>query len=319
MAGQIFKSGGQGVWEQGSFNKLSFIKMPAGVLPAGKGNDGFYLFNTTTNGRDYFVVGDHPREINQWIGHQEPQTGFSNRMYDRCEDRTGHDPLWEAGYVAPKWRPTIRAKASATVGIASVNAGFLVCPNCRRPCGNIEGKVWYKHHWYCSDKCLKAQQLSDTNAVSGHGEMEIARSNLAQPAPDTPFRPEIFVRGQLLSTECKVTVLNPIVDASKLLIMAGAGMSPGGSASLAGEALVDVTNSVRTGYDQISTYMAKTGGDPKPNLRPCLTISHSGGDGALSLGSGEGNSGSVTFAEIKSHPSYHTAMENLSQLWLASP
>jgi hypothetical protein len=338
---KIYRQGKGSFWEQGAVIKTNFYKMPTNVETAGIGSDGYYLFNSTTQLRDYLIVGDSPKDISRWVEARDQQQGFWHQVGRTTEEREGHDPLWDAGYsYSPQPKANFTARATVSIGASSARfthgqtatsaAEYGRCAWCGKDVTAAErqGKVpvhaatavhhadRHKNRWYCDEGCLEAER---SKVVVAKGTVSSSPKYGQQTAAvatgvGTITAGPIYLRGTLLVRNGNIQSLTPMADVTKAAVQGVAALAPGGSASLAGEIALDVVGAANDGYANIKSYLRRSGGEKDPNLAPCLVVSVSSENEARSVGNGNGT-GQVTFANIQQNQNYPLVIEALNQLW----
>lgn len=337
MAAQILRDRKASAWEQQKI-KTTFYKFPTDLSSCNFGNDGFFLFTQKTLGREYLIVGDTPREITRWIANRAATQGFWNGMYKTMADKLGHDVFWEAGFQSkvqnkkfkmPTWAQSRRDR----------NLTSYVCPHCGKE--RKESDPYYQEAGvkYCSiqhQQGAKAKAALRPNAKSAPliRKGTIIADDIDQYLDDMdePFLPalesdgaanvpnNIYIRPQLMvvgAADQAIEGLNPLADAVKDLGQAAASFAPGGTASFSGELAADTWGIVTDIYDLLIS--EKIAGLEKPNLRPALVVSYTDvHPESVNFGSGENNSGKVTFAEIQQSQHYKTVIKKLDGLWGAA-
>jgi hypothetical protein len=335
--------------------KTIYYKFPTKLEMCSFGNDGFYLFTQTTLGRDYLMVGDNPREIQEWIANRAATQGFWNGVYKTMADKLGHDVFWEAGHQGQAQNRAFKMPTVAQ-SRAFQNQTTWVCPYCgqartARDVYHQEGGVKYcspQHYLGVKRRQLGAKMggifrpkgnatstlltgsthADDINAYLDDEEAgPFLPAGGSDGAADVPNN--IYLRPYIMKVSSKdqaIQGLNPLADVVKELGMAASSFAPGGNASAAGSAAQEYIGIITDIYQEFLHEKVKGGLKSagvigtKPNLRPvvCVSYHQSDKDESFNFGSGENNSGKVTFAAIERHQNYKKVMDKLDGLWGAA-
>ena len=298
MEAKIVREGGGGGWKIAKYNKFRMFKAPVLMQGAGKSGDGFYLFNSTTGGRAYYVYGPNVNAVRNWFSSQEDRHGFCNDMYANLRDVIGHDEMWESLYSEPRTkekepvrgaphRPHDPGKITFNSKCYQCGKNFLSSNMTDWQVSKAKKKlVKHNNAWFCSEECaIEDLRLFLVRQSLTQAEAE---ANVQPVKPVRPIRMDedvqrhVRISPAVLSTQLKLRELNPAFDFGKQLLMNATGMTPGGSANVLGEVVVDSTGALNDMVDQIRSNFAKTreeGAEPIPRCAYAFTRASRWGQG----------------------------------------
>lgn len=326
MAAGIFRSGGAGKFVQGSVMKTHFWKIPPVPTPAGPSN-GFYLFNETTMGNDYLIVGDTEDEVANWFTQQPGHHGFWNQLYMNARQVWGQeDDMDLSRNIGTQLANARDRKAGMSLkGFAS----GIACPVCgRKAYGGNDNNALYDEtlqQRFCSADCQRQYQVtSTTRKKTGMGVFPGRPGNVAPAAPPPAAAeqiviPPIYLSACIMTTELRIEDHNPMLKAAVNVATGLLGFAPGGNAAPEVAGLVkDTVAALNDARDNITTYIAKkpAAAPNRGSLRPGVRVSLEQGDGGFAVALDA--AGQVTFDQIIQAGHHTDVLAQLRARWASA-
>lgn len=329
MAAGIFRSGGAGKFVQGAVVKSHFWKIPPMPTPAGPSN-GFYLFNETTMGHDYLIVGDTEQEVANWFTQQPANHGFWNQLYMNAKQIWGQEDDMDLGRNIGTQLASDRER-KAGMSLQGYAHG-IACPVCGKTAysGNDNNALYDEtlKQRFCSAACQRQYQVtSTTRKKTGMGVFP-RRPAAAAPAAPPPAAaveqvaiPPIYLSACIMTTELRIEDHNPMVKAAVNVATGLLGFAPGGNAAPEVAGLVkDTVSALNDARDNITTYITKkpsaAAAGNRAALRPGVRVSLDQGDGGFAVALDA--AGQVTFAQILAAGRHTDVLGQLRARWASA-